>query len=60
MPPVKPFKKIGVISRPRRSNLSSVAPPLMKWLEARHLQVLYDTETAGALPKPAHGLSREE
>jgi NAD+ kinase len=60
MPPVKPFKKIGVISRPRRSNLSSVVPPLMKWLEARHLQVLYDTETAGALPKPARGVTREE
>jgi NAD+ kinase len=60
MPPDKGFKKIGVISRPRRSNLSSIAPPLLKWLESRGMDVIYDLETAGALPKPAKGQSREE
>jgi NAD+ kinase len=60
MQPVKSFKKIGVISRPRRSNLSSIAPPLLKWLEARGMDVIYDLETAGALPKSAKGHSRED
>jgi NAD+ kinase len=60
MQPAQSFKKIGVISRPRRSNLSSVAPPLVTWLEARGLQVIYDQETAGALPKKTPGHTREQ
>lgn len=54
------FKTIGVISRPRRSNLSVIVPSLLKWLDARGLRVVYDEETACALPAPANGLSREK
>lgn len=52
------FKTIGVISRPRRSNLSVVVPSLLKWLEARGLRMVYDEETACALPSPTGALSR--
>ena len=38
MQPGKSFQTIGIISRPRRSNLSVVAPPLLKWLEERGVQ----------------------
>ncbi|HEY2819924.1 MAG TPA: NAD(+)/NADH kinase [Candidatus Acidoferrum sp.] len=55
-----PFKKIGIISRPRGSNLAVVIPPLLEWLKARKLDIVYDTETAGALPSPSKGVSREE
>lgn len=54
------FKSIGVISRPRRSSLSAVVPPLLQWLESRHLKVFYDEETASSLATPAKGLTREE
>lgn len=63
MPPTptpKHFQTIGVISRPRRSNLSVVVPTLLKWLEARGLRVLYDEETACALPSPTNALPREK
>lgn len=54
------FKTIGVISRPRRANLSVVVPALLKWLATRNLRVLYDEETACALPAPSHALPRDQ
>jgi NAD+ kinase len=54
------FRNIGIISRPRRSNLSEVAPPLLAWLEARGIHVTYDQETASSLPQPSEGRSREQ
>lgn len=60
MQPGKSFQTIGIISRPRRSNLSVVAPQLLKWLEERGVQVLYDEETAGSLPAPTRGKTRPQ
>ena len=60
MQPGKSFQTIGVISRPRRSNLSVVAPPLLKWFEERRVHVLYDEETAGSLPGPTKGKTRQQ
>jgi NAD+ kinase len=60
MQPVHTFRNIGIISRPRRSNLSEVVPPLLAWLEARGLHVTFDQETAASLPKPSEGRSREQ
>ena len=56
----KSFQTIGIISRPRRSNLSVVAPPLLKWLEERKVQALYDEETAGSLPGSMKGKTRQQ
>jgi NAD+ kinase len=57
----KPFQKVGIISRPRRSNLEAVVPPLVRWLEQRGLQLAYDEETAGVLHNaPSRGCSREQ
>jgi NAD+ kinase len=60
MQPGKSFQTIGIISRPRRSNLSVVAPPLLKWLEEHGLHALYDEETAGSLPGAAKGKTRQQ
>jgi len=60
MQPGKSFQTIGIISRPRRSNLSVVAPPLLKWLEERKVQALYDEETAGSLPGSMKGKTRQQ
>lgn len=59
MPTVPNFKTMGVISRPRRANLSTVVPPLLRWLESRGLRVTYDEETASALPNPSSPETRE-
>src|SRR6202047_5227106 len=60
MQPSAAFHTIGIISRPRRSNLEAVVPPLLQWFAARGLRTLYDNETAGALHDLPHGLTREE
>jgi NAD+ kinase len=60
MQPVHTFRNIGIISRPRRSNLSEVVPPLLSWLEDRGIHVAYDQETASSLAEPSEGRSREQ
>jgi NAD+ kinase len=60
MPPVQIFHTMGVISRPRRSTLSALVPPLIRWLESRGLRVIYDEETASALPSPGEVQTREQ
>ena len=60
MQPGKSFQTIGIVSRPRRSNLAIVAPPLLKWLEAHGVQAFYDEETAGSLPGTPKGRIRQE
>jgi NAD+ kinase len=60
MSPSLPFESIGIISRPRRSNLAAVVPPLLGWLESRGIKVFYDTETAGALHDSAKGIERDQ
>jgi NAD+ kinase len=58
MPPAQSFKNIGIISRPRRSNLSAVVPGLLEWLTSRGIHVTYDHETAGSFPEPSKGRGR--
>src|SRR5260370_14726798 len=53
------FQTIGIISRPRRSNLALVVPPLLEWLEAHGIQTLIDEETASSLPNDSKGQTRE-
>jgi NAD+ kinase len=60
MQPAHTFRNIGIISRPRRSNLSEVVPPLLSWLEARGIHVVYDQETASSLAEPSEGRSRDQ
>ena len=60
MPAHTLFKKIGIISRPRRSNLAEVVPPLLKWLEARGVPTVFDLETASSLKNGATGKPRHE
>jgi NAD+ kinase len=60
MQPGQTFQTIGIISRPRRSNLSVVVPPLLRWLEARGIRTVCDEETAGCLPDDASGQTRQQ
>lgn len=60
MHPTPRFHTIGIISRPRRSNLAAVVPPLLDWFEARGIRAIYDTETASSLHDASKGLTRTE
>jgi len=56
--PGKTFQTIGILSRPRREQLSAVVPPLLKWLEARGVKAALDEKTAAALPVGTKGMSQ--
>jgi NAD+ kinase len=55
----KPLHTIGIISRPRRSDLAVVVPPLLKWLKDRGIEAVCDEETAGALAEDCKACSRQ-
>lgn len=56
--PEKTFQTIGILSRPRREQLSVVVPPLLKWLEARGIRTVLDEETAAVLPTGSKSQAR--
>jgi NAD+ kinase len=60
MPPKATLKTVGIISRPRREQLSAVIPPLLQWLEAHGVHALYDGETASSLDQPSTARTRQE
>jgi len=55
----KPLHTIGIISRPRRSDLAVVVPPLLKWLKEHGIQAVCDEETAAALTVDCEACSRQ-
>jgi len=60
MPPPH-FDKIGIIARPRKSNLAAMVPALLDWLVKRGIATFYDEETAASLQDAeAAGKTREE
>jgi NAD+ kinase len=55
------IRTAGIISRPRREDIARVVPPLIKWLQARHVDVLCDRETGDCIGSLAgQTLPREE
>lgn len=51
---------MGIISRPRRSNLAEIVPQLLDWLDRRGITTVIDTETANALSRGAIGKTRHQ
>jgi len=60
MQPSPTFKSVGIICRPRKSNLAEVVPPLLRWLEQHGIHYIFDTETATAIGREGAGKSREQ
>jgi NAD+ kinase len=60
MPPQAALKTVGIISRPRREQLSVVIPPLLQWLEARGIRALFDKETGSSVDQSATARTRQE
>jgi NAD+ kinase len=54
------IRSVGIVSRPRRTDIDCVAPPLLDWLAQRGITALLDQETAACLPGGKPGLPREE
>jgi NAD+ kinase len=54
------IRTVGIISRPRRADISKVVPPLLEWLIARGVKVFVDPETAASIGTVADERPREE
>ncbi|HSC78663.1 MAG TPA: NAD(+)/NADH kinase [Candidatus Acidoferrales bacterium] len=52
------LRAVGVISKPKKEDICSVAPGLLDWLKQRGIEAVYDEETArcldltGGVPRP--------
>jgi len=54
------FKKIGIISRPRREDVARVVPPLVNWLQAHGAEVVCDSETSDCIEPVAAQIRKRE
>ena len=57
---VRAVQAVGIIARPRRKDVSAVAPGLITWLEEQGLTVFCDSETAECVSSSCNVKSREE
>jgi NAD+ kinase len=54
------IRSVGIISRPRREDVATVAPGLLTWLAERGVNAVCDRETAECIPSNCHVKTREE
>ncbi len=54
------IRTTGIVCKPIQEMVSSVVPPLMQWLAARHVQIYLDPQTASTVGAPERGLRRDE
>jgi NAD+ kinase len=59
-PDAKTIRTVGIISRPRREDISRVVPPLISWLHARDVKVACDSETGECIGAIAGKTLRRE
>jgi NAD+ kinase len=55
-----PIKRIGIISKPKKTEIREIVPPLMRWLHERDIEVFVDKETGSIVESPGRSLSRNE
>jgi NAD+ kinase len=54
------IKKIGIISKPKKTEIREIVPPLLHWLQEREIETYIDKETASILASTEKCLSRNE
>jgi NAD+ kinase len=55
-----PIKRIGVISKPGKSEVREIVPPLIQWLREREIETYIDKETGAILERNEKCLTRNE
>jgi NAD+ kinase len=55
-----PTKKIGIISKPKKTEIREIVPGLVEWLRARQIEVFFDKETGAILEDGGKCLTRNE
>lgn len=55
-----PIKRVGIISKPKKTEIREIVPPLCAWLRERDVEVFIDKETASIVESSGKSLSRNE
>jgi NAD+ kinase len=55
-----PIKRVGIISKPKKTEIREIVPPLCAWLRERDVEVFIDKETGSIVESPGRSLSRNE
>ncbi len=55
-----PVTRVGIISKPRKTEIREIVPPLLRWLDERHIEACVDKETGALLEKGERCLTRNE
>ena len=55
-----PIKRVGIISKPKKTEIREIVPPLSAWLRERDVEVLIDRETSAIVEGSAKSVSRNE
>jgi len=55
-----PIKRVGIISKPKKTEIREIVPTLLKWLHDHSIDVFIDKETEAIVQTSEHCLSRNE
>ncbi len=55
-----PIQRIGIVSKPKKTEIREIVPALTAWLRERSVEVFVDKETGSMLESPEQSLSRNE
>jgi len=54
------IKRIGIISKPKKTEIREIVPSLIAWLRERNIEIFIDKETGAILERQEKSLSRNE
>jgi NAD+ kinase len=55
-----PIKRVGIISKPKKTEIREIVPSLLQWLRDRSIEVFIDKETGSIMQTSEHCLTRNE
>jgi len=54
------IKRVGIISKPKKTEIREIVPNLLKWLQERSVEVFIDKETGSIMQTSKHCLTRNQ
>ena len=55
-----PIKRVGIISKPKKTDIREIVPGLLDWLRERNIEAFIDKETGAIMETRKHCLTRNE
>jgi NAD+ kinase len=54
------IQRVGIISKPKKTEIREIVPPLIEWLRQRDVEAFIDKETGSIIERSERSLSRNE